>query len=153
MLSGYIPAVQTLGVNIQNAKNMHRTRSVVYFVVACLNVIASIFLIKKWGVIGTCVGTLFATLIGHGMFMNYYYHTKIGLNIISFWKEMSKWIFPVGILTFVSQFLTSNISINNWFVLLALCLIYSCVYVGLLYIIGLNHEQKLIIKNKVKSLL
>lgn len=153
MLSGYIPAVQTLGVNIQNAKNMHRTRSVVYFAVACLNVIASIFLIKKWGVIGTCIGTLFATLIGHGMFMNYYYHTKIGLNIISFWKEMSKWIFPVGILTFVSHFLISNISINNWFVLLALCLIYSCVYVGLLYIIGLNHEQKLIIKNKVKSLL
>ena len=48
MISGYIPAVQTLGVNIQNAKNMHRIRSVVYFFVACINVIASVFLIKMY---------------------------------------------------------------------------------------------------------
>ena len=153
MIAGYIPAVQTLGVNIQNAKNMHRMRSIVYFIVACVNVIASIFLIKIWGVVGTCLGTLFATLLGHGIFMNYYYHCKIGLNIFTFWKEMLKWIIPVGILTGISYALLSLVTINNWFMLLGVCCLYGCAYIILLYIIGLNHNQKIFVKNKVKSIL
>ena len=90
MLTGYIPAVQTLGVNIQNAKNKHRMRSLVYFCVAVLNVIASFFLIKRWGVIGTCIGTLLAVLAGNGIFMNIYYHKRLGLNVLHFWKEILK---------------------------------------------------------------
>lgn len=114
MLAGYIPAVQTLGVNIQNAKNMHRMRSIVYFCVACVNVISSIFLIKMWGVIGTCLGTLFATLLGHGYFMNYYYYHKIGLNIFIFWKEMFKWLIPVSVLTIVSSRVLKFVVIDSW---------------------------------------
>ncbi len=153
MLSGYIPAVQTLGVNIQNAKNMHRTRSVVYFIVACINVVASIFLIKQWGVVGTCLGTLFATLLGHGLFMNYYYHCKIGLNIFKFWKEMFKWIIPVGIITAISYAGLKFIIIDSWFKLIAFCCLYAIVYVIVLYVIGFNKQQKKTAVSKVKAMI
>lgn len=153
MISGYIPAVQTLGVNIQNAKNMHRIRSVVYFFVACINVIASVFLIKMYGVIGTCLGTLLATLFGHGIFMNYYYHCKIGLNISVFWKKMFKWIIPVGVLTVICKLLLQFINIDSWIKLISFCCIYGCIYIVMLYIIGLTKEQKVITKQKMKVLL
>lgn len=148
MLAGYIPAVQTLGVNIQNAKNMHRMRSIVYLCVACVNVVASIFLIKMWGVVGTCLGTLFTTLLGHGLFMNYYYHHKIGLNIFIFWKEMFKWLIPVSILTIVSSRVLKFVVIDSWIRLIGFCCLYGCVYIVLLYCIGLSGEQKKVIKEK-----
>lgn len=154
MLAGYIPAVQTLGVNIQNAKNMHRIRSVVFFIVACLNVIASIFLIKYYGVIGTCLGTLFAILLGNGIFMNFYYHKKLKLNIIFFWKEMCKWLVPVCILTFVMRISVLNFFIiNNWIRLFAFAFVYSFIYLLMIYFIGLKKEEKNWFRNKVNSVL
>lgn len=153
MLAGYIPAVQTLGVNIQNAKNMHRMRSIVYFCVACVNVVSSIFLIKMWGVVGTCLGTLFATLLGHGVFMNYYYRQKIGLNIFVFWKEMFKWILPVCVLTGSGKIFVQYFTINTWLKLISFACAYGCVYVILLYLIGLNKEQKNMVRIKLRAIL
>lgn len=153
MISGYIPAVQTLGVNIQNAKNMHQMRSIVYFFVACINVVFSIFLIKMWGVVGTCVGTLIATLLGHGLFMNYYYYHKIGLDIVYFWREMFKWLIPIGGLTIVTRILIKDILLNSWVKLITFCLAYSVVYGVLLYFIGFNANQKQQMRSKVKELM
>lgn len=153
MLAGYIPAVQTLGVNIQNAKNIHRMRSIVYFFVACINVVVSTMLIKVWGVIGTCLGTLFAILLGSGLFMNFYYHKKIGLDIFYFWKEMFKWIIPVCVLTTLAYFVKSQINIDSWLKLIIFACTYGGVYAITLYIIGLNAEQKNAVKTKIKLLL
>ena len=153
MLAGYIPAIQTLGVNIQNAKNMHKMRSIVYFLIACLNVLISIVLINKWGVVGTCLGTLFATLIGHGFFMNWYYHKRIGLNVIYFWKEMLKWIVPVVIMTFIGYVLLQNIIINNWFKLISIACIYGLIYIIVLFIVELDYSQKSIVMSKLKAII
>lgn len=153
MLAGYIPAIQTLGVNIQNAKNMHKMRSIVYFLIACFNVLISIVLINKWGVVGTCLGTLFATLIGHGFFMNWYYHKRIGLNVIYFWKEMLKWIVPVVIMTFIGYVLLQNIIINNWFKLISIACIYGLIYIIVLFIVELDYSQKSIVMSKLKAII
>lgn len=150
MLAGYIPAIQTLGVNIQNAKNMHRTRSVVYFIVACMNVMASIYFIKLWGVVGTCLGTLLATLLGHGVFMNWYYQRKIGLNILYFWKEMFKWILPVCILTGIGMVIIQYFMIDSWVKLIVFACGYGCIYVIVLYFIGLDTAQRKNIIEKAK---
>ena len=150
MLAGYIPAVQTLGVNIQNAKNMHRTRSVVYFAVACMNVVTSIYFIKLWGVVGTCLGTLLATLLGHGVFMNWYYQRKIGLNILYFWKEMFKWILPVCILTGIGMVIIQYFMIDSWVKLIFFAFGYGCIYVMVLYFIGLDTAQRKNIREKAK---
>ena len=151
MLAGYIPAVQTLGVNIQNAKNMHRMRSIVYFIVACMNVIMSIYFIKIWGVVGTCLGTLLATLLGHGVFMNWYYQKKIGLNILGFWKEMFKWILPVCILTGIGKIVIQYLMIDTWVKLIAFACGYVGVYIITLYLVGLNNEQKNMVRIKLRT--
>ena len=142
MFAGYIPSVQTLGVNIQNAKNMHKTRSVVYFGIAVVNVIASIFLIRKWGEVGTALGTLFAVLIGSGIFMNWYYRAKIRLDIGYFWKEILKWTVPAAALCAGSYFLLRQFAIVSWGRLIAAAAVYGAVYCALLWLIGMNREEK-----------
>ena len=142
MISGYIAAVQTLGVNVQNAMNMHRVRSVVYFVIACVNVILSVFLIKYFGVVGTCIGTLIACMLGTGLFMNFYYKARLGLKIGQFWKELLHWIIPSAIYYFFAYFILRGILIHTWFRLFLIVILYSLGYFLLLWFIELDKETK-----------
>lgn len=150
MITGYIPAVQTLGVNVQNAKNMHKMRSIVYFIVACCNVALSIVLIKRWGVVGTCFGTLIATLLGHGLFMNYYYHNKLGLNIIYFWKKMCVWYPPVILMTLAGWFVTTHIQVHGWFNLILFIMVYTVIYMITMFFVGLNSDERNKLSNVIK---
>lgn len=150
MLSGYIPAVQTLGVNIQNAKNMHQMRSYVYFAVACCNVVASIFFIKLWGVVGTALGTLLAIILGNGLFMNFYYHKRIGLNVLKFWKEILKSVpfcaIAVGLGLLILRFYT----IDSWLTFLLFVGCYVVIYGVLLFALGLKKEERSAIIQKLR---
>ena len=152
MLSGYIPAVQTLGVNIQNAKNMHRMRSIVYFMVACANVVMSVFLIQKWGVVGTALGTLLAVLMGNGLFMNYYYQKHLGLNIKAFWYEMIKW-YPCAVALFLLGTVGLKlIDIHSWGTLALAVAVYVAGYVAFLLKFGLTREEKTAIAAMLKKI-
>lgn len=150
MLAGYIPAVQTLGVNIQNAKNMHQMRSFVYFGVACVNVVCSIFLIRIWGVVGTAMGTLFAILVGNGLFMNIYYHKRIGLNVLKFWKEMLKAVPYCGLAVLIGLGILQFLKLDCWFNLLLFIGLYAVIYCLLLFALGLTKEERTMISQKLK---
>ncbi len=142
MLSAYIPSVQTLGVNIQNAKDMHRPRSVIYFGVACVNVVVSIGLIRRWGVVGTSLGTLCAVLLGAGIFMNIYYHRRIGLNVLAFWRGVLRWTGMAALLCLAVFFVMRGVEITTWFQLGLYVLGYTCIYGTLLWFIGLRRKEK-----------
>lgn len=83
-----IPLIQNLGIEIQRAKNMHRTRSVVYFFIAIGNILLSIVLIRRFEIVGAAAGTAISLLLGNGLFMNWYYHNRIGLDMVYFWKQI-----------------------------------------------------------------
>lgn len=87
-----VPLIQNLGIEIQRAKNMHKARSVVYFFIAIFNILLSIPMSKYFGPIGAATGTAISLTIGNIFFMNWYYHKKIGLDMIYFWKDISKFI-------------------------------------------------------------
>lgn len=142
MISGYVAAIQTLGVNVQNAMNMHRARSIIYFVIALANVALSVFLIKPFGVVGTCIGTCIANVLGTGIFMNYYYKVKIGLDIKLFWSQLLHWLIPSLLYFLVSFIFMRNIEIRGWLALVVVVVIYSVGYLMLLWCIDLDKETK-----------
>ena len=142
MLARYIPAVQTMGVSVQNAKDMHRPRSVIYFGIACVNVVASIFLIRLWDVVGTSLGTLAAVLLGNGIFMNIYYHRRIGLNVVVFWKALARWTLLAAGLCGISWFFIRNILLDSWLRFILFLISYSVIYLLLLWTVGLREAEK-----------
>lgn len=151
MLARYIPAVQTMGVNIQNAKNMHQPRSLIYFGIACVNVAASIFLIRRWGVVGTSLGTLGAIVLGAGLFMNIYYQKRIGLNVLTFWKALFRWTPLAAALCAGAWPVVRNLSLETWPALLGFIVIYSVLYLLLLWFAGMNRKEKEDILQAVQS--
>lgn len=142
MISGYFPAVQTLGVNIQNAKNLHKVRSFVYFGIACANVGFSIFLIDLWGVVGTCLGTLGAVLIGNVVFMNIYYQKKVKLDVFYFWKNLIKWILISSALCAAGFFGFGFVNIGSWMSLILCGGVYCAIYGSFLWLFDLKKEEK-----------
>lgn len=143
MASSYIPSIQTLGIDIQNAKNKHKVRSVIYFGIACLNVIVSVFLIRRWGEIGTSQGTFASVLLGSGLFMNIYYHRNIGLDVVYFWKEVLKWTIPALLFCLATKILIiNNFNISSWVRFLVFIFGYAVVYFILLWFIGLKQDER-----------
>jgi O-antigen/teichoic acid export membrane protein len=132
---------------------MHRPRSVIYFLVACANVGISVLLIRRWGVVGTSLGTLLAVLAGHGIFMNLYYHFRIGLNVVTFWKTILRWTVPAAGLCAAYWLLIRSVQVRTWGMLLALAAGYAILYAGLLWLIGLRKEEKAWVRSKAGRML
>lgn len=148
-----VPLIQNLGVEIQRAKNKHKTRSVIYFIIAIANVFISIPLVKMLGPIGAAIGTAISLIVGNIIFMNWYYHYKLGINIVYFWRSIASFIpalIPSCILGVISMLF---INYDRLWEFMGAVAIYTLVYsISMLYL-GLNKEEKAIIMPIVRKVL
>ncbi len=143
--------VQSVCLSIITAENKHQFRSVMYLFIAILNVAGTWLLMKPWGIIGAAAMTGIATVIGQGFLMNWYYSKKTEINIRRFWKEIAP-IFGVPIvLICLMDFIDNIILFNTWPKLLMGIILYSCIYVELLWVFTLNKEEKNFLKRVAKK--
>ena len=141
-----IPLIQGLGIQIQRARNKHRTRSIVYLFISMLNVIVSIPLVKKAGPMGAAFGTSVALSLGHGVFMNWYYYKSLAIDIPGFWKEIVSFG-PALILPILSG-IGLNILLPGEMigVFILKILLYTIVYGFSMRFIGFNMNEKEMIR-------
>jgi O-antigen/teichoic acid export membrane protein len=147
MVTATIPFLQSIGVEIQKAKNKHKFRSTTYFMIAIVNVIISIPLAKMYGGIGCAIGTGISLIVGNVFIMNWYYHKKIGLNMKIFWKEIIKFLpalfFPI-ILGFVIMMF---FNVNQFFPLVFAIFIYTLCFIISMWFLGFNKYEKSLFVN------
>lgn len=109
MTPALVPLIQNIGIEVQRAKNMHQFRSIVYLIMAIINIVISIQFAKRWGEIGAALGTTISLILANGIAMNIFYHKKIGIDIVYFWKQIFSLIpsiiFPYAIMTFICHFI------------------------------------------------
>lgn len=148
-----VPLIQNLGIEIQRAKNMHRSRSVVYFFIAIANVFLSIPLIKLFGPIGAAMGTAISLFIGNIIFMNWYYHNRIGLDMVYFWKGIIKFVPALIIPVFVGVLSMFFCNINSLLQIIVFALLYSVVYCLSMFFLGMNEEEKQMVISPIRRIL
>lgn len=145
-----IPLIQNIGIEIQRAKNMHQFRSWIYLFMALGNLIISIPLSLRFGGVGAAFGTALSMIIGNGLAMNWYNHTKIGLNMGYFWKQILKFV-PALIIPIIYG-ITINLFVNLY--TFFNFLIYGMIYVGLflasMWFFGMNDYERMQLKNPFK---
>lgn len=145
-----VPLIQNLGIEIQRAKNMHKVRSVVYLIIAIANIFVSIPCIKFWGATGAAVGTAISLLLGNGLFMNWYYHKKIGLNIIFFWREILKFMPALMISVIAGILVRPFINISGLMSFCLFAVLYLILYSIPMWLWGLNDTEKGLIQKSNK---
>ena len=148
-----IPLIQSIGIEIQRAKNMHQFRSWVYFFIAVINLGVSIPLTKMFGGIGAATGTAIALLIGNGLIMNWYNHVKVGLDMKYFWKQILGFvpalIFPILAGILINIF----INLNSLVYFLGFGIIYVIIFSISMWFIGMNQYEKDLVGKPILKLL
>lgn len=152
----FIPLVQTLCLSIIVAQNKHKFRSIVYLIIAVINVVGTWFAMKKWGIIGAAAVTSIAFILGQGFVMNWFYHKKTGLNMIKFWKKISVIFIIPAVMCAVGLLLARFIDFYNIPVFIAGVIIYSVIYIVLNWFFIMNAYEKSIVTgafSKIASIL
>lgn len=137
-----VPLVQTLGLSIMQAMNKYKFRAITTSIMAIFNILISIILTKKFGPVGSAVGTAIAITICNIIIMNYYYHKKLNLDIFRFWKNMFfmiiKYIVPIAIIIPFNIYFKINTA-----PLFALSIfIYTIMYMITSYLFVMNQNEK-----------
>ena len=137
-----VPLIQNLGISIMQAKNMHKFRSILLALIAIANIFISIPLAKAYGGIGSAIGTSLSLIIGNIIILNIYYHTKVGVNVIEFWKSIIKMTIPMIIPITAIVFLMHFVTLHGYVNLIAFGGIYTILYCLTCYFIVMDDYEK-----------
>lgn len=152
MLPGTIPLIQNLGIEIQRAKYLHKSRSIVYLVVSILNIFLSIPFIKLWGAVGAALGTAIAIILGNVIFINWYYHKRVGLDILYFWREIFKSTPGLLIPMLVGCLEHYFLPVYRGTMLIAGIIIYTLVFCLSMWFLGMNEYEKDLLRPLIRKI-
>ncbi|KAB7788121.1 lipopolysaccharide biosynthesis protein [Bifidobacterium cebidarum] len=137
-----IPLTQNTGIEIQRAKNRHKTRSLIYILTSVIDIIISVALIPAYGYWATAWGYVASILLGTGLFMNWYYHYRIGLDMAYFWKHMLPTIVTsIGVLA-ICEIVSHIIVLPGLTGFLSYGILYSAIYCAAAWLFIANGQER-----------
>lgn len=141
-----IPLIENTGLSIVIAQNKHKFRSIVYLIIAVLNVVSTYFVVPYLGGIGAALCSCIAYLVGQGVIMNIYYYRVTKINIPLFWKNIRRMSIVPGSMLLLGIIMNKKIILNRWSLFLISVVIYSLIYCIIMYKFVLNHYEKDIVR-------
>lgn len=148
-----IPLIQNIGLSILQAKNLYKYRTLIFIGIAFLNIAISIPLTKLYGGIGAAIGTSISLILGQGIILNIYYHKKVGINIIEFWKNILKMSIPIVFVICFGIILNFAIKSNTILILGIKIIIYTIVYCLAMWRYAMNDYEKDLIRKPINKIL
>ena len=145
-----IPLMQNLGIEIQQAKNKHQFRSIVYLLMALANVGISIYFAHLWGEIGVALGTTISLLIANGLIMNIYYYKWLNIDVLKFWKSLLSTIPGLILPILLGVCLMKFYSFVSLLDFVLLIFGYTIIYCLSIYFLSINKEEKSVINGLLK---
>ena len=130
---------------------MHKARAVVYFAIAIANVFISIPLIKLMGPAGAALGTAISLFAGNIVFMNWYYHARIGMNMLYFWKEIARFIPALIAPAIVGILIMRFAHVSGLLHIAIYAVIYATAYCSSMYFFGMNAEEKQLVMGPIRK--
>ncbi len=138
-----VPLIQNLGITILQARNEMKFRSVLYIIIALVSLAMQILLTRHFGGIGCAMGVSGALVVGQILIMNVYYRRRQDLDIMAFWKEISKMsIIPI-VLIFSSMLIIRHFfALDSWGKLILGIAAFSLVYIPLFFRFSMTDDER-----------
>ncbi len=147
-----VPLVQNTGIEIQKAKNMHHARSLVYLVMAAINVVFTWFATPVLSYWAPVVAYVISITLGNGLWMNWYYHRRVGLDMKHFWRKNLPVFLCAGVVTGVCVWGTSAIPVTGWFAFLLWGILYSIIFAAAEIALVATQEERALLLEAVRKL-
>lgn len=141
ILPSIISSLSDVGLFVMWAKNKHKVKSFFSLTTSLVNVLLTIILVEKYGIIGAAIGTSFAIIVSL-TFNGIYFHKILQLNMLVFYKETFREMFVTILLTSLLALFFSQFDIIDFSSLLLFSLLVSFFYIALLWSTNLNVDEK-----------
>ena len=142
MVPSIIPLIENICLSILTAMNKRLFRSYVLGCMAIANLLLTIFLVKKIGIMGAPIGTCISLVLGNNIVMNWYYKRTIGINVGRLIISIMKGILPCVIVATIACLPLTMIHKSGILWFLFECFVFIVVYAVLLWLFGLNADEK-----------
>lgn len=146
-----VPLIQNIGLSILQAKNLYKYRTIIFFGIAILNVAISIPLTKLYAGIGAAIGTAVSLVLGQVIILNIFYHKKVGINMIEFWKNIAKMSIPIIFVVLFGIVLNKVLVSASIIILGVKIALYTIIYAIMMWLFGINNYEKGLVKKPINK--
>lgn len=147
-----VPLIQNIAFTVISAQNRLKFRTIVYGIIAVLNVVGTMIAMPKFGIIGAAACTSIAFIVGNGILMNVYYWKVIKLDIMSFWKNIIRISIVPIILIIAFKLMFKVVMIKNLWLLLIYAMIYTMLFIIGSWIFEMNKYEKSLVGDMIKKI-
>lgn len=138
-----VPLIQNLGITILQARNEMKFRSVLYIIIALVSLVMQIVLTSHFGGIGCAMGVSGALVVGQILIMNVYYRHRQDLDIMTFWKEISKMsVIPIVLIISSMLVIRHFFALDSWGKLILGIAAFSSVYIPLFFRFSMTDDER-----------
>lgn len=143
MIPLVVPLIQNIAFTTIIAQNKHRFRSIIYALIAVVNVVSTYLVLPRYGIIGAAVCTAVAFVLGQGIIMNIYYYRVTRLDIPAFWKNIGRMsIVPSTMIVVFGMILRYICHIASIWELAAGICVYTLCFAILTWFVSMNRYEK-----------
>lgn len=147
-----VPLTQNTGIEIQRAKNMHRSRSVAMLAMAVVNIAVTLAASPVIGYWAPAVGYVLSILLGNGIFMNWYYQRRVGLDMAFFWRRNLPVLLAGVAVTAACLVGTALLPVGGWLPFLAWGAAYTALYGAALWLAVLDPGERSAVTSRLPFL-
>jgi len=145
-----IPICQVLGTSILQAKNKHKLRSILYIIVAFINLVISIPLGKMYGGVGCAFGTVVGSLINI-IVINIYY-SRVGLEMKRYWINFIKLLIPITITGVIGLIILKFIVVTSIVSMIIFIIVFIPAYAIIMWNFGCNDYEKQLLRGPLNKM-
>ncbi len=91
-----VDLIQNLGITVLQVMDRYSFRGFIYLCLSLMNLAVSFIAIPRWGIVGAAVSSGVCMFVGNGIVMNWYYASKVGLDIKAFWRSVARCFIPLA---------------------------------------------------------
>lgn len=150
VIPALVPLIQNAGIEIQRAMNRHQFRSIIYFIMAIVNIGISIPLAVKYGSVGAAMGTAISLFFANGIIMNVFYHKALKIDMLYFWKEIAKTLPGFMVPAILGVLIMRYISFDYLGEYAAWIVIFIVVYCLSIYFLSCNKRERSLVSGLIR---
>jgi O-antigen/teichoic acid export membrane protein len=149
-----VPLIQNIAFTTIVAQNKHRFRSIVYAVIAMVNVVSTWLVLPYYGIIGAAACTAVAFVVGQGVIMNIYYYKVTGLDIPAFWKNIGKMsLIPAVMIIVWGPLIRYVLPMSSLWWFMGWVVVYTGSFAGLSWLISMNSYEKALVTGLLEKII
>ena len=137
-----VPLCQNTGIEIQRAKNKHKARSVVYLCMAGINVVFTWVASPYLGYWAPAIAYVASIALGNGLFMNWYYQARIGLDMGYFWRRNLPVVLASAAALAACAAGTLFVPVGSWVSFVAWGAVYTAVFAAAMWLFVLDGGER-----------